>query len=299
MPRTLPSQVLRLIASTAVIVLLTAHPAAAAPQKPAPPPPTSQAQLKARVEDLETRLNEAEKKAALAAIEKDYITRIQTEYEDYYEKAFKAQETTLTIIGIILTAMFICAGVFSFKVFDSRIESSLGAALAQVEKKFSEQMQKELAGLQQQNSAQLNALADGLTKRIDEQEQDLKTRSDFQFQCAQGLATGMGNRYAQARNSFRTALGIYKSSKPRGLIEQNFGAITVQNILMAFHQEDKANFEQHAKKELAKPLYDDLREELALLALDAPELAQLLNARMQAPSQPAAAKPKAPDLEQS
>ncbi len=66
MLRTHPSRVLHFIASVAVIVLLTAHSPAQAQQKTAPPSPT---QLEARVKDLETRLNAAEQKAAMAAMQ--------------------------------------------------------------------------------------------------------------------------------------------------------------------------------------------------------------------------------------
>src|SRR5712692_625761 len=102
MPRTLPSQVLRFIANTAVIVVVAALSQAEAARIPAPPPPTSQAQFEARVKDLETRLNEAEKKAALAAMEKDYITRTQKQFESYYQTAFHTQVWVLSIMGTIL-----------------------------------------------------------------------------------------------------------------------------------------------------------------------------------------------------
>src|SRR5579859_7232188 len=172
-----PSRVLRFITSISVIVVLTALSPALAQQKPAPSPPNSQAQLEARVKDLEARLTAAEQKAASAALEKDYITRIQTQYERYYEKVLSTQMWTLCLMGLILTAFFGLAAKFSIDIFDSRTKSALDAALAQVEKKLSEQ-----------NSAQLKLLEDGLTERITEQEQDLKIRSRYQFDFAQGLA---------------------------------------------------------------------------------------------------------------
>ena len=64
MHRIVPSQVPRFIARTAATLLLTAHFPVQAQQKPVPPSPNSQAQLEARVKDLEARLNAAEQKAA-------------------------------------------------------------------------------------------------------------------------------------------------------------------------------------------------------------------------------------------
>ena len=129
MLRALPSQVLHFIASIAVIVLLAAHPPAAAQQKPAPPSPNSQAQLEARVKDLEIRLNAAEQKAASAAMEKEYILRTQNHYEAYYKEVFSTQTyilwtigITATLLSITLTAVFFIAGRFGFNIFDRKID---------------------------------------------------------------------------------------------------------------------------------------------------------------------------------
>src|SRR6266478_1311978 len=107
MPTTLPTQLLRLIASVAVIVLLAAHLAAATPQKPAAAPPNSQAQLEARVKDLETRLAAAEQKADKAAMEKDYSLRTRNHYEAYYKEVFSTQTHILWTIGITATLLSI------------------------------------------------------------------------------------------------------------------------------------------------------------------------------------------------
>ncbi|HXM94717.1 MAG TPA: hypothetical protein VOA64_10780 [Candidatus Dormibacteraeota bacterium] len=62
-----------------------------------------------------------EQKAASAAMEKDYITRIQKQYETCYEKAFNAQGSILTTLGIILTTLFFLAGRFGLRVFDRQM----------------------------------------------------------------------------------------------------------------------------------------------------------------------------------
>ena len=64
------------------------------------------------------------------------------------------------------------------------------------------------------------------------------------------------------------------------------------------HQnEDKANFEENAKKELASELYNGLEEELALAAVTLNWLTPLLNERNSASSRPAAAEPKTAEAE--
>jgi len=276
MPR-IPSQVRRFIASVPVIVLLIALSPALAQQKPAPPSPNSQAQLEEHVKELERRLNDAEQKAASAAIEKDYITRVQKQYEAYYEKVLSTQTWTLAIFGLILTAVFGLAAKFSIDIFDSRTKSTLDAALAQVEKKLSDQ-----------NAAQLKTLEDAITKRITEQENDLKIRSDYQFQLALGLAAGADERHVDAQNNFRGALRIYKFGRGRQLIPKRSAGLTARNLFYTFERVDQANFKENARKELADEFYNDLEDELALAALRLGWLAPLLTER-KAPA-PAAAE---------
>jgi len=297
MLRTFPSQAFRFIASILFIIFLTPLSSALAQQKPAPPSPQSQAQLEEHVKELEKRLDVADQKAASAAMEKDYITRVQKQYESYYKEVLSTQTWTLGIFGFILTAVFAVASKFSLDIFDSRTKSSLDAALAQVEKKFSEQMQKELETLRQHNSVQLKALEDGLTKRISSQEQALKTRPEFQFNFSQGLAMGADKQYADSIDAFRSALDIYKSSKPQELIQKKSGTTTAQNIFVTLRQEDEANIVENAKKELANELYDDLEDELAQVALSLDWFAPLLKERKQDPSPQAPAEPKTREAE--
>src|SRR6266700_1024625 len=251
MPRVVPSEVCRFIASISVIVLLTTHSPALAQQKTAPPSPNSQAQLEDRVKELETRLSAAEQKAASATMEKDYITQV----------------TTLSIIALFITIVFGLAARLGFAIFDRNIQLKLTEASTQLRTEFNQQLRTELDALRASNAAQLKELEAALTKRIGEKEQDLKARSDYQYQLAQGLAAGADGRNYDARSHFRWALATYKSSKHRQLFEKDDGAVAAQNIFVALEREDKANFEKNAKKELADKLYNDLEDELAKAAL--------------------------------
>ncbi|SRR6266704_3263557 len=279
MHRIVPSQVPRFIARTAATLLLTAHFPVQAQQKPAPSSPNSQAQLEARVKDLEARLTAAEQKAASAAMEKDYITRVQKQYETYYDKVLSTQTWTLGIFGLILTAVFFLAGRIGFGVFDRRIDSSLREVSAQLRTEFTQQLRTELDALRAANAERIKELEAALTKRISDQEEDLKTRSDYQFHYVRGLAAYVDERYAESKRLLRQALAIYKSGRDRRLFDTRTGARTIANLFSMLKQEDEANHVENARNELADKLYNGLEEELALAALNLTWLAPLLEER--------------------
>jgi len=285
------SQVRRFIASIPLIALLTLFPPALAQQKPAAPSRPSQAQLEDRVKQLEARLNDAEQRAASAAMEKDYITRVQKQYETYYEKAFNTQVWTLSILGIFLTVVLGLAGRIGFGIFDRSIQHALGDASAQLRTEFTQMLGKETQALREANSAQLKALEDDLNKRITEQEKDLKTRFDFQYRFVSGLAAGADKRHPDARNRFREALVIYKLSKVRQLIPRESAARAAANIFVSLKNQDEANILENAKKELADALYNDLEGELALAAVDLNWLTPLLKERKAAAPPAAGERP--------
>ena len=286
MPRVAHCQLRRFLANISLVVLLAPLSPALAQQKPLAALSRSQAQLEDRVKELEARVDAAEQKAASAAMEKDYITRVQKQYETYYDKVLSTQTWTLTVFGFILTALFALAAKLSVDIFDSRTKSALDAAVAQLEKKFSEQMQKELKILRQQNTTGLKVLEDDLTKRIGELEQNLQARADFGHVSVQGLAFGIAGQHASARSDFRSALEICRDGKPKQLIDKETGAAVAENIFLSIKKEDQTNFLENAKKELANELYNDLEEELALVAVDLNWLAPLLRKR-KAPAPPA------------
>jgi hypothetical protein len=286
MPRILPSQVCRYIASIPVIALLTTLSAALAQQKPAPPSRPSQAQLEDRVKDLEARLTAAEQKADKAAMEKEYILRTQNHYEAYYKEVLSTQThilwtigITATLLSITLTAVFFIAGRFGFNIFDRRIEQSLKEVSAQLRTEFAERLANETNALQEAHASELKTLEEGLTKRITQQEEDLKTRTDFQNYFAQGLAMVAAGRPSDARVQFHRAMVSYKSGKPRQVISKNSGIQAVRNHFIQFFREDKAKYVEKAKQELADQFYNDLGDELAQAALTLDWLTPLLNER--------------------
>jgi predicted negative regulator of RcsB-dependent stress response len=281
MPRTLPGQVLRFIATVAVSVLLGAHSPAAAPQKPAPPPPTAQAQLEARVKDLETRLVAAEQKAASAAMEKDYITRVQAQYERYYEKAFNTQVTILSVIALFITIIFGIAARFGFTIFDRSIQHALSDASSQLRTEFAQMLAKETQALREANAAQVERL-----------QENLLARAEFTFQFSQGMSQSAGKDFDEAIKHYLNALQVYTERNLQQTMGKEPGAKSIANIFANLKAKDPANFEVNARKELAANRYKNLPDELAFAAVDMPELGPLLREGKLAPFPPSVAQPK-------
>ena len=252
----------------------------------APPRPAGPEKLAERVDALDSRMKTVEEKSDRAALEKDYVNRIQKQYEAYYEKAFNTQVTIVSVIALFITIVFGLAARLGFGIFDRSIQQALSKASTDLETKFNQKLDTELQKLREANATQIKQLEGSLAERINGLEGDLKTRSNYQFQFAQGLAVGADKRHDDARGHFRRALYIYKSGKPRHLFEKETGVGIVRNIFVALEYEDMAKFRENAKKELADKLYNGLEDELALAALRLDGLAPLLKERKEAPTGP-------------
>jgi hypothetical protein len=290
MPGIVPSQVRLFIASIPAIVLLAPLSPALAQQKPALPSPNSQAQLAEHVKELERRLNDAEEKAASATMEKDYITRVQKQYEAYYEKAFNTQVAIVATLTIFISLVLWIASRFGFQTFDRRIEAALRETSAQLRTEFNQQLRTGLDTLRTENAHQVKQLEDnlkrriaeledGLTERIGQQERDLKARSEYQFQFAQGLNFLTQELWDGAITHFRHGLIIYNEGKQRGVIEPYAARRIASNMFFAMQKRDPAKFEEQARKELSNHLYKDLDDALAFAATEVKELAPLLTER--------------------
>lgn len=260
---------------------------AQAPPKIPPPSGLTPAQTEERIKKLESRADAAEKAAASAALEKDYITRVQKQYESYYEKVLNTQMWTLGIMGLVLTAVFGLAARFSLDIFDRRVQS----AVTEAQKDLTATMKIELENLRKENAAQIKELAGTLTAKMAQLEEDIRYRSGFQFQYVHGLAAAAAKESWHATRSFRAAVEIYKACKPRQLLTAIEGARPVRNIFIGLKEEYPDTFEQKAKEELAIPLYNDLEEELQIAALELPWLAPLADDRKQKPPTPPAPPP--------
>ena len=268
-----------LLALGVILAGITTNEPLTAQQKPAQ---QEQQKLKDRIDALDNEIKAVNEKSDRAAMEKDYIERIQTDAKAYYEKAFNTQLIIVSIIGLFL------AVVGKFGV-DHIVHSKVTEASANLRAALTTQLAAELEKLRQSNAAQVKLLQDNLQKRMNELEHDLNCRTSYSFYVAQGQAAGADGRHDQALNSFRRALKTYKSGQH--LFATDNGGRVLRNIFVAVKNLHKDNFTEEAKKELANELYNDLEDELAQAALVLTWLGPLVVERVTAQPTPAETHP--------
>jgi len=243
-----------------------------------------------RVKKLEERTDAVEKTANNAAMEKDYISRRQKLYEDYYQKVFGAQMWIFGIVGILLTTVFFLVVRFSLKMIDERTKTTLAQATVQMRNEYTRALAKEVQKLWDSNVGDIKKLREGLTAQIAEMEKSAKEKSEFQIYFVQALAAGVDERRGDPVVTFRNALAVYKSGKPGKLIDAKAGATTIQYLFESLRKNHEENHFDKCREELAEPLYNDLEEELALAALQVSWLTPLINERI--PPAPEPPKPE-------
>ena len=228
---------------------------------------TEQQKLKDRVDALESRQRADEEKADRAALEKD---RTEQQYEGYNGKMHTEMRVLEGSVAI-LTLFVGFAALFGFSVFDQRVQHAVGRATTKLETRFEEKLAEELETLKNLNTTRLNQIEDGVN-----------CRTYYNFYFAQGEAAGADGRHGEALDSFRRALKTYKSCKMRGVFAPANGGRVLRHIFVTIQKLHKDKFTDEAKKELGDKLYDDLKHELALAALEVNGLPTLVRERMAA-----------------
>ncbi len=257
------------------------------------PQKASRATPEDRLKKLEERADAAEKAASNAEMEKDYIMRMQKQYESYYQRAFNTQVWTLGIMGLLLTGVYVLVARFSLKMIDEQTKTATAGATVQMRNEYARALAKEVQKLWESNAADVKQLKETLTAQFAELEQNLNNRSDFQMQFVQALAESLDEHQGDSLLTFRNALRTYKSGKPRNLIEAKMGATTARSIFESLRKKHGENYVDKAREELADSLYNGLQEELALAALQSPWLTPLINERSPALPEPPAPEPTA------
>ena len=258
---------MKISALACVLICSSLTTSAQQPQKPAAPTTAQLEQLEQRVRETESRLDAAELKAKSAALDSDYVQRIQKQDETYYEKAFNTQIISVTIIGLIV------ALVGKFGV-DHIVQSKLMEASVTLREELTQKLAAKMMRL----------------------DNDFSRKSTNSYYLLLGAAMVAAGEHADALEIFRETLAFYKRDKSLGLVlrttgpslRRSVGAL-LNNIFFAIQRIDPTHFEENAKNELAKELYDDLEEELALVALDTPELAPIIRKRKKDAASPASA----------
>lgn len=244
-----------------------------------------------RIKRLEERADAAEKAASTAATEREFIARTQKVYESFYDKAFNTQLWTLAIAGLLLTVVFGFVARFGLNVLEQRTRLATADATAQMRNEYARILAKEVQKLLDSNAADTRKLKEALTGQIEELEQKLKNRSDFQMQFVQGLAEGTEQCHDDSVVHFRQALRAYKAGKPRNVMETEVGATTVTFLFESLRKTHGDTYVEKARKELTDPLYNNLDEELALAALHVTWLTPLIRERSPATPEPPAPEP--------
>jgi hypothetical protein len=257
------------------------------------PPKASRATQEDRIKKLEERVDATEQTATSAAMEKDYITRTQKQYESYYQKVLNTQMWTLGVMGLILIGVFVLVARFSLKMIEEQAKAATAGATVQMRNEYARTLAKEIQKLWDSNAADFKILKETLTAQIAELERNVRDRSDFQMHFVQALAAGTDERHADSIVIFRNALSTYKFGKPQKLIEAQFGAITARSIFESLEKTQPESFVEKAREELADPLYNGLEEELAIAALQTPWLTALINERRPALPEPPKPEPTA------
>ena len=198
-------------------------------------------------------------------MEKDYITRVQKQYESYYEKAFNTQVAIVSTLAVFISIVLWIAARFGFQTFDRRIDTALREISTQLRTEFTQLSAKETQALREANSAQLKALEDGLTKRITQQ-QDLTTRSEEQLQFIQALGFHTNHFWDSAIKHYRHSLVINKVGAPQNIDPKHLLGRIVSNLFEAIRDRDKGKFAEAAKQELKLDLYKDLEDALNFAA---------------------------------
>jgi hypothetical protein len=280
----------RLLAFAAVFVFLGVAARSEQPHKAAQPA------VEERIKKLEERAEAAEKMAAAAAMEKDYIGRTQKLYESYYQKTFSMQLWTLGIVGVLLIGVFGLVARFSLNLFEQRTKLAITDASVQLRNEYTRTLAKEVQKLWESNAADNRKLKDALNAQTAELVENLKDRSDFQMHFVHGLTASAEERHNDTVEAFRQALAAYKSGKPRHLLDTKIGASVARYSFESLRKKHGENAVEKAREELSDALYNGLEEELALAALQSPWLLPLVNERNPAPPEPASSEPAAAEV---
>lgn len=244
-----------------------------------------------RIKKLEERADAAEKAASSAAMEKDYLTRTQKQYESYYQKVLNTQMGTLGIMGVILTGVFVLVIRFSLKMIDEQTKTATAGATVQMRNEYVRALAKDVQKLWESNASDIKKMKEALTAQIAELQEKLEDRSDFQVQFVQALAEGVHERHADSVAIFRKALSTYNSGKARNFLETKVGALTVRSLFESLQKAHADNYVEKAREELAEPLYNGLMEELAMAALEITWLTPLINERRPTAPEPPVPQP--------
>jgi hypothetical protein len=251
----------------------------ATPAKPQQQKPATQAQLQQQIDELKKQLEDVRQTVTAAKLTNDFAKQAQAEAKDYYDKVLATETRSLWIMGIFITLLLALAARVGFNTFERLTEGAIREATTQLRADYTKALADEVQKLKDLNKTNITELEQTLTSKIGELDADIQDRTYFQFQFTQALAFSADKRFDQAIESYREAIKAYKESKSRRLIRPTTAATAIGNLLSRVAKLHAENREEMLKEELAKPLYDDLEDELAHAAIKRPIYAALIKER--------------------
>lgn len=266
--------------SATVVLALSVCTAHAAPlQQPKSPANPQQAQFEKRLKELEQQLtatkareDEVEKKADAAVLQNEYVKSIQSDAKTYYDKVLSTQTWTLSILGLIITITLFLAGRFSLKFFDARVQSSIDAAVATLDRAFNEKTQSELGTLRKENAKDLQGLDAKLTGKITDEVRKLEERS-----TVMALLAAAGAQLDDPTNAVDYyRLVVENIAKTPSYFEATTRQSAIRLLFITMKRANIEKFDEQAKKELATDALKKLRADVSSVISTMPALAKVL-----------------------
>jgi tetratricopeptide (TPR) repeat protein len=230
----------------------------------APEPAQEHSQLTDRVAALENQVRELQERYQQSAgfSDTEYILRVQSQYEQYYEKVLNTQTNTLWGVGILLTVLLAIGGRFTFRMFDRQIEYTMRGVASELKRSFESKVEGDVKRLEERNAKQvavaIETLKEETTRAIEEQKIVAKNNGMFDL----GLIFLALGQHDKAIDYFRQCLLHYLEVKDRKVIDTTNIRNAIGNLFGIIRTKDRANFEANAKQELQNEMYQQLKDEL-------------------------------------
>jgi hypothetical protein len=259
----------------ALVAITTTTPTKPQQQKPAAQP--TQAQLQQQIDELKQHLADAELKAKSAELDKDYTTRIQKQYEAYYEKAFNTQVAIIGIITLLITIVLWATARFGLNVFERLTQSAIREATSQLRSEFATATTQlrtdtalalgtEVESLKKANAANMQALTEELTIQMNTLDKQVEARTSYFVAINAAFAMAEPHPTEASIVMSQTAIATYKAGKAHLIPQMGSTAIRQMLAFIRLHRPqdfaDAVRNELRSNYELFKGLDAEITEAL-------------------------------------
>jgi hypothetical protein len=156
------------------------------------------------------------------------------------------------------------------------VESAINVTKDNLQRSFDEKLSQKISELEKSNNDRLLLATTGVKEQTDKLISDVKQNIEWDMQFGQALTFSHAERYEAATAHYFYALGIYLKNKD-GIVSRNSCVLAICNLFKTIYKSAPDKFKENAQSELKKKEYKQLKEELALAAVDYPRLAPILH----------------------